>query len=86
MKFLVIPGVEWYRASCNGRRVQVVNRKQFALNWNESRRPASIINQLLSSITVFAFVNNAGSVRRGDKYNEASVARCIEGIKVSGPN
>ena len=59
-KFLVIPGVEWYLASCNGRLVLVVNRKQSALTLNESKRPAPIIRSATISITVFAFVNNAG--------------------------
>ena len=59
-KFLVVPGVEWYRASCNGRLVLVVNRKQSAPNLIGLKRPASIIKSATFSITVFAFVNNAG--------------------------
>jgi len=64
-KLLVILGVEWYRTSCNGRLVLVVNRKQFAPNLNESKRPASIIKSATFSITVFAFVKNAGLAFNG---------------------
>ena len=53
-------GVEWYRVSCNGRRVLVVNKKQSAPNLNEPIKPASIIKSATFLITVFAFVNNAG--------------------------
>ena len=67
-RFLVIPivnilRVERYRASCNGRLVLVVNRNQFALNSIVSKRPASLIKSGIFSITVFAFVNNAGWYR-----------------------
>ena len=63
-RFLVIPivnntRVERYRASCNGRLVLVVNRKQFALDSIVSKRPASVMKSATFSITVFAFVNNA---------------------------
>ena len=59
-KFLVVLVGEWYRASYNGRLVLVVNRKQSAPNLNGSKSPASTIKSATFSITVFAFVNNAG--------------------------
>ena len=51
-KFLVVPGVEWYRASCNGRLVLVVNRKQSAPNLNEAKNPLQLQNQLLFRLLV----------------------------------
>ena len=71
----------------------MVNRKQSAPNLNEARRPASIIKSATFSITVFAFVNNAGSQRRLHQLHKykvtslfASKLRCrfsCEGVALS---